>query len=128
MKNHIFAFAFFIGLLVSSGTAQAQVVTGGGGGLLRVLFPRQSLPCKDGELRNFQEKNTAEGHHVYVQRVCRNGRFFQKSNVDYKRQRCSEGTVGYQNVYDPEQSILFKKTFRCINGERVLIRVQKVPR
>lgn len=128
LRTFLLAFILFLGCMVSAGTAEAQAVRGGGGGgFLKTFFPRQGLPCKDGEIRNYTERDHKEDQYVTVSRVCKNGRFFQKSNVNYSKLRCTEGTMGVHESYEPETSSRLKKTFRCVNGERVLIRVESIP-
>ena len=119
-------------LSVFSGPLYAQVVVGGGGGglmkvsegrggLIRFLFPNEDLrkPCREGAQRFFWEQNPVSGRNTEVLRVCRNGRYFQKSNIDYSKLRCYEGTRSVSYEQDPRSDHGIMKMYRCINGKRV---------
>lgn len=129
MRFFILTIFLCLGLQSLAFKAQAQGVTGSGGGgfgkVFKALFPVKNSSCEEGEIRNFFERDYTQNQMINVVRVCKNGSFYEKSNVDYKNLRCTDGTVGMQDSLEPNGGKI-RKTFRCINGERVLIRAEKI--
>ncbi len=130
MKDFIMTFVVVIVLWLVASLAEAQVVKGGGGGGLRQrsvdAVTLKHARCEEGQSQQFYERDVVEDHYTYVTRICKNGSFFEKSNVDYRKIRCTDGTIGVNEVRTGAMGNILRQTFRCIDGKRTLIRAEEI--